>query len=139
MTVRGSEVMFHSALSFMSNAVSVRSICTASEICRSIVSLRYEPVTLIPNSCVTPPCSSTQCRHRGDWSISLAPNLLKCSPPLVYALLAVSPLYTFLLQFSPKHSIVYVPLSVWQFPLPVVVQTKQSALPQLPVLKGFDL
>ena len=136
MTVLGRDVMFHSALSFMSNSVSVRSICTASDICRSIVSLRYEPVTFIPNCWVSPPCSSTQCRHNGEPFISRAPNLLRCSPPK--ALLAVSPLYTFLVQLSPKHFIAYVTLSVWQFPLPVVVQTKQSSLPQLPVLNGFD-
>ena len=138
MTVRGNEVIFHSALSFIRMLVSVRSIFTASVICRIIVSLRYDPVTLIPNSCISPPCSSTQCLHSGDWSMFLAANLPRCSAPRVYALLAVSPTYTLLEQFSPIHSIVYVTLSVLQFPFPVVVHTKQSALPQLPVANGFD-
>ena len=44
MTVLGRDVIFHSALSFISKPESVRSICTAYDICRSIVSLRYEPV-----------------------------------------------------------------------------------------------
>ena len=45
MTVRGNEVIFHSALSFIRMFVSVRSILTASVICRIVPSLRYDPVT----------------------------------------------------------------------------------------------
>ena len=116
--------MFHSALSFIKVLVSVLSICTASVICRIIVSFLYDPVTVISNLWGSPPCWSTQCRHKGDCSTLLAANLLRCSPPLVYALLAVSPLYIFLEQSSPIHAIVYVTLSVWQFPFPVVVQTQ---------------
>ena len=36
MTVLGKGVKFHSALSFISESVSVRSFCTASGICRNI-------------------------------------------------------------------------------------------------------
>ena len=138
MTVRGNEVIFHSALSFIRMSESVRSICTASVIWRIIASLRYVPVTAIPNPWTSPPCSSTQCLHSGDWSMFLAANLPKCSPTRVYALLAVYPIKTILQLNSPKHSLEYVTLSVSQSPLPVVVQTKQSVLPQLPVLNGFD-
>ena len=93
----------------------------------------------ISNSCITPPCCSTLWRHRRDCSISLVAKSCKCSPPRVYPLLAVSPLYFPFLQFTPLHSTTYVTLSVSQFPLPVVVQTKQSSLPHPPFLKGFDL
>ena len=119
--------------------MSVFSIWTASVIWRTIVSFRYVPVTHISNPCTSPLCSSTQCRHKGDWSMFLAANFPKCSTPRVYPLLAVSPLYIFLKQLSPLHFKAYVTLSASQFPLPVVVQTKQSFRSQLSFLNGFDL
>ena len=131
--------MFHSALSFMRLLGSVLLICTASDICRIIASFLNDPVTDIINDCTSPPCSSTQCRHMGDWSIFLAANFSICSARRVYPLLDVSPLYMFFLQFPPWQSTIYVMLSVSQFPFPPDVQIKQSALLQFPSLKGFDL
>ena len=139
MTVRGTRVIFHSARSFMRLLASVLLICTASVICRIIASFLYDPVTDIVNACTSPLCCSTQCRHKGECSIFLAANFFKCSFPRVYPLLAVSPLYTFFLQFSPRQPTTYVMLSVSQFPFPPDVHIKQSALPQLFFLKGFDL
>ena len=131
--------MFHSALSFMRLSGSMLLICTASDICLIIASFLNDPVTDIINDCSSPPCSSTQCRHIGDWPTFLAANFSKCSAPRVYPLLAVSPLYMLFLQSPPWQSTTYVILSVSQLPFPPDVQIKQSALLQFPSLKGFDL
>ena len=139
MTVRGIRVMFHSALSFIRILTSILLICTASVTWRSMASFLYDPVTDIRNVCISPACCSTQCRHRGELFKSLAVSLAMCSPPLVYALYADSPLYTFFSQFLLPQSILYVILSVLQLPCPNVVQTRQSPLPQLGSLNGFEV
>ena len=79
MTVRGNEVIIHSALSFIRMFVSVRSTDVNGPvyfdclICRIIVSLRTNAVTLMPNSCIScTSCSLTQRLHSGDWSMFLA-------------------------------------------------------------------
>ena len=136
---RGTGVMFHSDRSFINEPASEFSICTASAIWRSIASFLYEPVTNIWKSCSSPLCSSRQCRHNGELAVFLAARSVRCLCPRVYALDAVSPLYFFFLQSSPRHSILYVTLSVWHLPLLEVVQTKQSILSQPPSLKGLEV
>ena len=89
---RGTRVMFHSDRVFISLSASVFSIFTASDICRSIASFLYVPVTFIVNSCISPLWTSKQCRQSGEFLSSCLFKFLVCSSPLVYALVAVSPL-----------------------------------------------
>ena len=139
MTARGTGVIFHSVLSFINTSLSVLLIWTASVICRSIASLRYDPVMDMLKDCMSPPCCARQCFHKDELLTLCEFRWFKCSTPRVYPFPAVSPLYCFLTQFSPRHFTAYVMLSVSQFPLPVVVQIKQSFRWQLAFLKGFDL
>ena len=100
MTVLGTAVMFHSALSFIRAPGSVLFICTASVIWRNIASSLNVPVIDIKNGCISPPCSATQCRHSGELSALCDAKLLVCSNPLVKPFPAVSPLYVFFLHSS---------------------------------------
>ena len=139
MTARGTGVIFHSVLSFINTSLSVLFIWTASTIWRSIASFRYDPVIDMLNDCKSPPCCARQWHHKGELSTLREFKWVKCSTPRVYPLDAVSPLYTFFTHPSPRQFILYVTLSVAQFPFPEVVQIKQSPLPQTSPLNGFDV
>ena len=87
----GTRVMFHSAIVFIRLSGLVLSFCTASVICLSIASFLKVPVTFILNSCIVLPWKSLQCLHKGEFfTLRLFRSL--CFDPLVYPLLADSPL-----------------------------------------------
>ena len=112
MFIHGTLVMFHSALVLIRAFWSVFSIC------------------------ITPAWSVWQCFHSPDFSV-LPRSPAICSFPRLYPLNDDSPLYS-RTHSSSSHDILYVKFSALQLPTPVVVHMKQSSLPQLVALKGFE-
>ena len=113
---RGKLTWFHSVLLLISFPAATLLINSDSVICLNSASLWKTPVTFIVNRGTAPSCFSLACLHITDPSSSRSMDR-KCSLPLLYAYLAVSPMYCSLHSW---HTSSYVTPVALHFPLPSV-------------------